>query len=1062
MTLVLIGSPAVAALAQSPVILTDGRVEYPLGLHLAYLEDPSGALTIADVASPEYGRQFKPSFMETPNFGYTKSIYWLRFQLVNQARPATQWRLKMSYTYASDIRLYLPIADEGSFEEKRSGNLIPIPEREIPCSSYVFKLSSTSGSPRFFYMRFENKGLMMLPLTILSEEVLFRQQVRRSLLKGAFYGILIIMMAYNLVLLIILREKSYAFLVLFLGSNFLTQSLQEGFLQPFLPLDHTWMTQNGVLVAFGLTRISDFFFISSYLNTRIYTPKLHRCMAFLMIVNVPLVILCSFLPLRMMVKPSFLLLQISILVYFAVGLVLSLKRHRPAYYFLSAWLFLLAAGSLMFLLRAGLLRYHELIEASPQIGMVPAVVLLSLGLADRIIVFRREKEAANQDALNAALEKESLMLRQNILLERGIAERTVELVHAKEAAEASNQAKSAFVANMSHEVRTPMNAVIGLSYLALQKRPNAEQRDYLTHINASARSLLRILDDILDLSRLESGKLETELVDFELDSVLRPLSNLAGLRAQEKGIGFSITVGEDVPRVLRGDPLRLRQILINLVNNALKFTESGEIAVRAQKEEEWEGKVRLRFSVQDTGIGLGDEERGRIFEPFTQADASTTRKYGGSGLGLTICKQLVEMMNGEIHVESRPGEGSVFTFTAELESGDDRVALVTPTARMTVQGSSYGAWEPAVDAGDEPKAPDCLHGARILLVEDNDINRRISREILVNAAFNVASAQDGEEALEALREHDFALVLMDIQMPRMDGYEAAKRIRAMGLGVPIVALTARAMAGERARCLEAGMNDHLSKPFDPEELVSTVVKWIAPDVERSVPVSPIPLPFFSEAGSSLPVSLPGIDVKLGLERVNRNPSLYRELLSRLRAQHSATLPEIRTLLEAGDTKTASRRAHSLKGAAGNLGAGELFEAARELEDSLQRGETRDVEPLLDRLRKALREVFHSIRILNEAMHTGTEQGREAASAHSPSEVRPLLEHLGGLLREGSTNAERTFKILKEHLKGFPVEEQIHRIESLIADYDFDNAQRALDELKDFLSIQLDGKAEDEG
>ncbi|MGM0453594.1 MAG: 7TM diverse intracellular signaling domain-containing protein, partial [Thermodesulfobacteriota bacterium] len=589
--------------AQSAVTLTDSRGKYNLTRHLDYLEDPSGKLTVDEVASPANAARFRPVHAATPNFGYTDSVYWVRFKVGNHADPADQWRLYMGFQFFNDIRLYLPEAGNRGFKEKRSGNLIPITKREIPCAAYAFKLPLPSGTSRVFYMRFESKGLMMLPLKILSRDAFLSKQNRIHIIQGAFYGIVLVMAVYNLVLFLMLRESSYGYLVLFLLSFLLFQSIYEGLLPSQLLVGHAWLTNNGLLTAFGTTRIAQLLFVMVFLNTRQQVPRLHRFLLVLLGGSIAVAIPSAFLPYNFVAPPSFLLSQIVILTLFATGCYLSWKRFRPAYYFLSAWLVLMTSMTLIFSVRAGLLPFHEWIEKGYQVGMIPIVLLLSLGLADRINLLKRQREAAQDKALQAAREKETFMQQQNILLEKKIAERTVDLKAARDAAEAANRAKSDFVANMSHEVRTPMHAIIGLSDLVLRNRPPAGCLGDLVQINRSARSLLRLLDDILDLSRIESGALNIEAVAFDLNTVLENVEALTRMKVREKGLFLSTVVDSEVSARLVGDPLRLRQVLLNLINNALKFTDSGKISIHVARKASSVNKQVLAFTVADTGIG---------------------------------------------------------------------------------------------------------------------------------------------------------------------------------------------------------------------------------------------------------------------------------------------------------------------------------------------------------------------------------------------------------------------------------------------------------------------------
>ena|GEM_PF-1945543 len=1009
--------------AESRVILTDKCNEYHVGIHLDYLEDPSGSLTIDDVASSVYASRFTASHSSTPNFGYTDSVFWVRFQATNHALLSTEWRLVISSFFLNDIRLYITVPGGNGFEEKRSGNLVPIPDREIPCSSYAFDLPLPPGSSPIYYMRFKNEGLMLFPMMILSQNAFSVKQQKIGFLQGAFYGILFIMAVYNFALFLMLGERSYAYLVFLLGSILLFQSLYDGFLQLVLPLDHAWMTNNGLLSAFGIPRIAQFLFVTSYLKTHLHTPNLHRFLIGLMLLSVAVVIFSSFLPLRYTLKPTFLLGQVSNLVLFCLGCFLSLKRYRPAYYFLSAWLLLLISMTLILCVRLGFLEFNEFIERGYQIGLIPVILILTIGLADHVTLLKREREAAQEKALQSAHEKEDLMRTQNVILERKISERTAELVRAKEAAEASNRAKGDFVANISHEIRTPMNAIIGFSHLSLRKEREPKQREYLSRISAAARSLLDIVNDVLDFSKIESGKLKMESLDFKLNHVLEEVSGIAMLQAREKGIRFSVSIAPDVPEGLNGDPLRLKQVLLNLVNNALKFTEKGAVDVFIRRVNDSEtNRIELSFSVVDSGIGISDEQIGRLFEPFSQADVSTTRTYGGSGLGLTISRQLAALMGGKIQVKSRPGEGSIFTFTALFEP----IAGSIPSA--------------------ESALPEMRQGSSVLLVEDNAINRMIAVELLEDAGISVDVAVNGREAIDAMKQTPYDAVLMDIQMPEMDGYESTRRIRRFNRDVPIISLTARAMPGEKERCRNAGMSDYISKPLDPGTFYQVLAMWI-PFGKKD---SPSDTSRNGTPGRNVDswswVGAEAVDTALGLERANGNSALYEKIIRAFQANHPGAVGMIRNQFNNGALKEAAETAHALKGSAGSLGATALFEVAGKLESAIGNQDQDGVAFLISRMEKELHRVLNAISELGKQNAVAGQTMVDKPAVADPVEMKCLLDHLSEALRAGSTSAETRFQELKQAIGDGRLQTHLAQLEQHILNFNFDDAEKVFTEM----------------
>jgi CheY-like chemotaxis protein len=407
--------------------------------------------------------------------------------------------------------------------------------------------------------------------------------------------------------------------------------------------------------------------------------------------------------------------------------------------------------------------------------------------------------------------------------------------------------KGDFLANMSHEIRTPMNAIVGMTHLALRGTQDARLLDYLQKIQQSSRHLLGIIDDILDFSKIEADKLSLELIDFSIATVLDNFSNLISERAHAKGLELILDVAPDVPDLVVGDPLRVGQVLINYGNNAVKFTHQGQIHVSVTVQRLEAAHVTLRFAVRDTGIGLTPEQAAGLFQSFHQADSSTSRRYGGTGLGLAIARKLAERMGGEVGVNSRLAEGSTFWFTVRLGRSLEQIPPLKPVPNAagaveagaaTVQegrasGTATGAVNGTAAGTATGTATGTASGAsigRILAVDDNEVNLQIARELLRGQGFEVDVALDGQQALDLVREQAYDLVLMDMQMPVMDGLSATRAIRQMpeGLRLPIVAMTANAMEKDRQDCLEAGMNDFITKPMDPARLAAVVQAWVMP------------------------------------------------------------------------------------------------------------------------------------------------------------------------------------------------------------------------------------------
>ncbi|OON62876.1 hypothetical protein B0920_05440 [Massilia sp. KIM] len=1074
------------AAAQAALVL-DGRLErveaWP---SVSTLRDPERRLDAAAAATA--GAAFAPPGGAYATLGMLEGATWVRIPVDLAPGAPENWVLQADFALLDRVDVY--VEREGRLRKAGSAGRAQQQDGwalkgRVP--AVVLRLEP--GARQTVLLRIETLGPTILPLRFMQPAAFHIASLEEQMLQGVMLGLGACLFLYALGQWFTLRDAMFGKYALMVGSVTLYSACWFGIADQFMWRGHPWFSEHGAGIASIMASCGAYLFIAQALARpgldRGFLRLMHGC-----------AILC---------------------VLTAAGFGLGLIGHKPLVLIVGT----LGITPMLFGLPGAWRRARAGDRVGSWLLIGWAASFFSAAVTAQVINGKLPATFWTMHALEFGSTFDMLVFMRVLGL------RTKAMQNAMLRAEAGARMKSEFLANMSHEIRTPMNAIIGMSRLALMGEPSPRLRNYLSKVLGASEHLMALINDILDHSKIEAGKLQIESLPFELDEMLDHLASLIGVRTDAKGLELVFRVAPGVPARLVGDPLRLGQVLINLTGNAVKFTERGEIVVSVTVEARHAAGVSLRFAVSDTGIGMSPEQIGRLFQSFTQADSSITRRYGGTGLGLSISRQLVELMGGEISVSSTPNAGSCFSFTVPLgiapgqaagnapasilqgvralvvdDSPTAREALVemlhalgvradavdgghaclarletarrardpyrvvlmdyrmpemdgmqtirrirecapgeAPPAILMVSALTRDAvlrheGEPAFDAflhkpvgpallyhsllqvlqpAADPPAPAAaaerwpdlsrLDGARILLAEDNADNREVALDFLAAARMRVDVAVDGAEALRMALDGDYDLVLMDIQMPELDGLSAARELRRHAHldGLPIVAMTAHALPSDRARSLAAGMNDHLTKPIDPDLLFACLIRWIDPArlVGRPLPEGETgrAAPAAEEAGPPLPAA-PGIDWEQALAKVDGRRSLLDKRAASFVREYAGAPKALRDALAQGDHARLQALAHNLKSSAAYVGALELAAAASRMEHELRSGHFERLAQQAPALVAATETALAGLALLDAAA-----QPRPIAPAAAPAALAEVAARLRDYLHADDARAE---------------------------------------------------------